>query len=74
MMLFFTLSRKIFLFILVIKFLVTRDSPYVLKWLPYSEINCKALIQRDKVKWVRVTLIEGYLKAADRSSTKIPGS
>ena len=64
------LSVASFLFIFVIKFLVTRDFPHskvtssLWNWL-------RTLIQRDKVKWMRVTLNKGYLIAATRGSNNL---
>ena len=69
---FFTLIGASFLFIRVKKFLVTRDLPHSQKWLPRSKIDFYfTLIQRDKVKWLCVTLIGGYLRALNRSSLRI---
>ena len=47
--LFLTLSRESFLFIGVIKVLVTRDLPHTIKLLSQSVLNLTS-IQRDKVK------------------------
>ena len=41
--------------------------PHSQKWLPLSEFDF-SLIERDKVKLVCVSLIEGYLGAANRKS------
>ena len=70
---FFALSRACFLFFRVINFLVTRDLPHhSQKWLPHSENDFFfTLIHRDKIKWVYITVIEGYLKAANRRSNKL---
>ena len=71
---FFALSGASFLFLRVINFLVTRDLPHSQKmtsslwnWLLFT------LIQRVKVKWVCVTLIEGYLRGTNRGSKNIFG-
>ena len=69
-MLFFCLSGAILLFICVITFLVKRDLPLSQKWLTLFENHFFTLIQRDKVKWVYITLIECFLKAVNRKSNK----
>ena len=55
----------------VIKFLVTLDLPHSQKRLPHGESDLLTLIQRDKVKWVCVTLNKGYLVAANRGSKNL---
>ena len=66
-----TCPAMFFLFIRVIKFLVTLDLPHskmtssLLNWLLFT------LIQKDKVKWVCVTLNEDYWRAANRGSKKL---
>ena len=65
-------GASFFVFICVIKFLVTRDLPHSQKWLHHFRIDFFfTLTQRDKVKWVYITLIEVYLRAANRSSNKL---
>ena len=63
-----SLSGASFMFIRVIKFLVTRD-------LPHSKMTSWLwnwfFLQRDKVKWMCVTLNEGYLRAAKRGSNNL---
>ena len=52
-------------------FWITRDLPNNSKSVPHSEIDfSEPLIQRDKVKWLLVSLIEGYLRAANWSCNK----
>ena len=68
---FFALSGASFLFMRVLKFLVTLDTSLsrmtssIWNWLLFT------LIQRDKVKWVCVTLNEGYLRSANRGSKNV---
>ena len=68
---FFALSGASFLFIRVIKCLVTLDLPHskmtssLWSWFLFT------LIQRDKFKWVCVTLNEGYLRSANRGSNNL---
>ena len=66
----FALLVERFLFIRVIKLLVTRALPHSQKWVPLSETDF-SLFQRDNVKWVYITLIEDYLRPANISSNKL---
>ena len=68
---FLLLVERVFCSIRVIKFLVTLDLPHSQKWLPDWNWLLFTLIQRDKVKWVCVTLNEGYLRAANRGSKNL---
>ena len=62
--------ESVLFFICVVKFLVTRDLPHSQKWLSYSDINIFfTLVQRYKLKWVHVTLIERYLRATNISKS-----
>ena len=64
-------GASFFLFIRVIKFLVTRLTSLskltssLWSWLLFT------LIERDEVKWVCVTLNEGYLRAANTASNNL---
>ena len=68
---FFALSGASFLFMRVIKFLVSwltslsKMTSSLWNWLLFT------LIRRDKVKWVCVTLNEGYLRSANRGSNNL---
>ena len=59
------------LFIRVIKFLLTHDLPHSQKWLPLWNCILFTLIQRAKVKWLCITLNEGYLGGANRGSKNL---
>ena len=64
-------GENFYLFVCMIKFLVTCDLPHSQKWIPRSEIDLSFfLLWRDNVKWVRSTLTEGYMRATNRSSKK----
>ena len=65
------LVERVFLFMRVIKFLVILDLPHSQKWLSIWNWLLFTLIQRDKVKWVCVTLNEGYLRSANRGSNNL---
>ena len=69
---FFALSRASFLFLRVIKIFghtwltsLSKMTSSIWNWLLFT------LIERDKVKWVCVTLNEGYLRSANRGSNNI---
>ena len=68
---FFALRGASFLFIREIKFLVTLDLPLSkMTSSPWSSL-LYTLIQRDKVRWMCVTLNKGYLRAANRGSKNL---
>ena len=63
--------ERVFLFIRVIEFLVTRDLPHSQKWLPHFESDFYLFYFRYKVKRMCVTLNEVYLRAANRCSNNV---
>ena len=65
---FFALIGASFLFIRVIKFLVTRDLQQSQKWLPHFEFNFYLLYFKEIRSSECVTLNGIYLRAADRGS------